>query len=666
MVQSTRAWDKTSKTTRFLTYLGFFAILFLNIQAKGNTPKTTRTKNYTVPVYFDALGAEHPMPPVQLEYDLESQKGMSLQIGSVTINEKTLGFGIRNLADIDSRFSQKSSGPYFIANWPAYLFPEAKIELLTRDGEVIWSREIKTADFKPWRDLVKSSVKTNKDSPLAEIEWGVPSQELNIPFEGLADGFRFCLAGLRERQGESFERLCSQRYVVRKMASQVLLGRLRDVARPRVIVNGDPAPLKNILDVPSDVPTRFFAELATGETLEFSSRPLDVKWADFALVTGTKYARVVGYDTPPIGPHYILNPDKFPEWVKKFRFEPTIFDPRKFWSYGVEATDARVYFPGTQGGVFRHNLPVEQAPSSHLRLHLAKNTPKGTYRDGVKLHGRKQPTSQVSSEQYRIIDTGSTTLFDWSFQAPEKGRLNRSSLLIQDGDKSYKAYHELYRGFANELSARLSTVLSDQGLILMGEVAYSHWFEDFLGWDHYYITKQRWGVSAKQFQSFTKFRTGDLGDTTLANTNVDLKYRFTPGLWGRDETHGAILSYQIVNVDVQLTKFTAPMAGVGWFWARSMPRVFDEMFNLVPFMNYPKWVDMEFIFYGGSMDSNITLNTNFALNFHGQVMWKDNFFGEAGFGIKRYAFVDKANSYQANLGYTINTLYGILGIGFKF
>jgi hypothetical protein len=37
-----------------------------------------------------------------------------------------------------------------------------------------------------------------------------------------------------------------------------------------------------------------------------------------------------------------------------------------------------------------------------------------------------------------------------------------------------------------------------------------------------------------------------------------------------------MLSYQSVTFD----KLKAPMLGVGAFWARSMPKVFDDFFNL--------------------------------------------------------------------------------------
>ena len=65
---------------------------------------------------------------------------------------------------------------------------------------------------------------------------------------------------------------------------------------------------------------------------------------------------------------------------------------------------------------------------------------------------------------------------------------------------------------------------SDITLILMGEAAYNRWFEDIFGWEDYTLSKQRWGVSAKYFQSFTKFEVGNYGDAQLSVLTADLKY----------------------------------------------------------------------------------------------------------------------------------------------
>jgi hypothetical protein len=122
-----------------------------------------------------------------------------------------------------------------------------------------------------------------------------------------------------------------------------------------------------------------------------------------------------------------------------------------------------------------------------------------------------------------------------------------------------------------------------------------------------------------------------------------------------------------------------------------MPKVFDNIFNWFPFMKYPKWVDMEFIYYFATNAANQTLEgseisefdrtlgnmltgqggANWALNFHGQVMWSKTIFGEAGFGIKGYSVRwDKPGGTSADRDrrrrFDLTSIYGTAGIGIKF
>ncbi len=641
----------------FSLQLGFTHSAFA--EETSSVSKTTKNKEFTKPVYFDVLGGSD-MPEPTIVYSLEAN-GSRLVLGPVTIDEKTFAFGFRKLNEVDPNWPATGES-YFFIRWPSFLFTETVVELLTRDGSVIWKREITTEDLQAWKNKTPSASK-GKGSKNLKINWAIEAKEANLPLKGLADGFRFCLS---PRQENAQERLCSQSYVVRQAGTQTLLGRLKDSVPSRILVNAEVAPEKGEVKAEAGMPIRFFSELSTGETLEFTSRPRVVAWSDATKLEGKDLYTVVGFDRPPSGAYRIINPDRFPGWVEAIGFQPTIYDPRKYWAVRVKTQEPFLFFQGETGGIFKHPLPVDKIPSSKLRLYLGKNVPKGTYRDGVKIKGRKQSTSSVSSQEYKIQSIPNSNEFTWSFKAQENARSNRSSILISDGGQTYKSYFEIYKGFSNELSGRLSMILSTSGLILMGEAAYNLWFEDILGWDNYWFSKQRWGISTKYFQSVTKYEVKGFGDAALNVVNVDLKYRLTPGLWTRDESHGLMTSYQNVDVKLPITDFKVPMVGFGWFWARSMPKVFDEIFSLLPYMDYPKWVDMEFIYYATSMDSSKKLNFNFALNFHGQVLWKDNFFGEAGFGIKRYDFVDVTNSFQSNLGYQLNTLYGTVGMGLKF
>jgi hypothetical protein len=94
-----------------------------------------------------------------------------------------------------------------------------------------------------------------------------------------------------------------------------------------------------------------------------------------------------------------------------------------------------------------------------------------------------------------------------------------------------------------------------------------------------------------------------------------------------------------------------------------MPKVFDELLNEFRFLKYPKWVDMEFIYYTSPTDSKTRIKfPNFALNFHGKIIWSKYIFGEAGFGVKQYNFDNKTT----RLNMTFGSLYGTAGLGISF
>jgi hypothetical protein len=145
---------------------------------------------------------------------------------------------------------------------------------------------------------------------------------------------------------------------------------------------------------------------------------------------------------------------------------------------------------------------------------------------------------------------------------------------------------------------------------------------------------------------------------SLQLTTLDLKYRFTPGLWERDETWGAILGAE----DVLVNNIHGALAGAGLFWARSMPKIFDDIMNWFPFMSYPKWVDMEMIYYLTPLSNTITTGNSptYSLNFHGKILWTKYFFGEAGFGLKAYDYGTETKAVR------LQALYGTAGLGLNF
>lgn len=634
---------------------------------------TAATKDFNKPLYFDQLDNGVILPPLELEYDLTGANGKLLKIGNVVLNEKNFFFALLPLGKTHSELNQVLSGSesekvMLIMAWPEKLMKNGTIEMISRTGNVLWTHTFTEEDHAKWihqlegwrKDLIAKGVDSKNlvRSGIFGSQFALDAEAAKAPFWGQKESFRFCIT---QTDGRNSTKMCSQRYGTKSSGRNVIMGKVRvDPVSARVLVQNEEAPMKNSVPVAVDMPTSFFAELASGESYEFVSVPNKLELMDISDTKKPNLLRIVGYDTRPIGRSIILNPDQYNSLTKMLGFESTIGDPRKFWAAAIRKEDPKIYLPGQGGGVFKQRFELSEIPRRQSRVYLSKRTPAGTYIDGVKLPGRKQPSAQVTSEQNSVeVNSNDPAEFVWHFKATERGKINRAYLDVNLDGKTYKSYYEIYKGFPRELSGRFSGVQAKDEFIIMGEVAYNQWFEDLFGWTNYWVARQRWGVSAKYFQSFNQLKVDAAGNTApLSVLTVDLKYRAAPGLWNRDETVGALVSYQNVTFD----KLKAPMLGVGAFWARSMPKSIDDLFNLIPLMRYPKWVDMEFIYYVSSMDSNVTLDAPMSLNFHGKVLWSDRYFGEAGFGVKRYGFKDSSLNQKAEL----NTFYGTVGLGINF
>lgn len=672
-----------------LTLLLFFGVF---VQAQENPPaseqqqqeevpapqrsllKTAATREFNKPLFFDQLDNGLILPPLELEYDLTGENGKVLKLGNVILNEKNFFFALVPLGKSHSHINQVLSGDEagkyaLVMTWPEKLLSHGTLEMISRTGTVLWSYSFSEADRARWTKQLESwrkeliskgiSIKDLVRTGIFGAQFAIVDAEAaQAPFWGQKESFRFCIS---QTEGNNSTKICSQKYGTKSSGRKVVMGKVRaDATTPRVLVQSEEAAMKNSLPVVADGPTSFFAELASGESYEFVAVPNKLELMDIADTKAPNVLRIVGYDTRPIGRSILLNPDQYSSMTKMLGFESTIGDPRKFWAAAVRKNDPKIYLPGQGGGIFKQRFELSQIPRTQSRVYLNKRTPKGTYIDGIEIEGRKQPYAEISSDQNSVeVNSKDSTNFVWNFRATERGKINRSYLNVKIDGQNYRSYYEMFKGFPRELSGRFTGVQASGESIIMGEVAYNQWFEDLFGWTNYWLSRQRWGVSAKYFQSFNQLKVDKSGGTApLSVMTVDLKYRLVPGLWGRDESVGAMFSYQSVTFD----KLKAPMLGVGLFWARSMPKVFDDLFNIVPIMRYPKWVDMEFIYYAQSMDSKVTLNAPMSLNFHGKVFWTDRLFGEAGFGMKRYGFTDSSLNQKAEL----NTFYGTVGLGLNF
>ncbi len=562
------------------------------------------------PLYLDVQGRELQFRSPQVIYDLRTSKGEELVIGEHVVSKESL------VGTVDNNVLSLS--------WDAGLISTGEISILNAQGKELWRQKVSTPGSWIAKDL------KGPDAP----NW--------------QDGekFRFCL---RSDFPRGYVNLCTAWYGTEIRDEVVKIGYTRSSASPRIIFQGDVAKrLKAVRIVKPGEPVSFFATLSSDVTYEFMSETSEPIIRDLVLLEGGEKFRIVGELPQPLNLKTTrpLRPQSH-RLVELLGFEDTMARQEDLWQADIPVNGAYLIFPGKSGGHFGYAVVVSDPPKPEDRQYAFEKTLLGTYADHDKI------VLQDSQGNERV----------WQFEAPEKFSYNRVTLLDPENESTHRSYLDVYRGGPGEASVRLTGVAgTGQQLVAFTEGHVSWWFNDLFGWQSSVWSKQRWGVSAKYFTSLStvpaKNSSGDTQEITVSAVDVDFRYRFTPGLWEKDETVGLISSFESVDFGGDVV----PKLGAGVFWARSMPRVFDDLLNKISFLNYPKWVDMEFIKYFSSLNSEVSLGDDYVLNFHGKLMWTPRFFGEAGFGIKSYNHVNA----KTRTGAAMGTLYGTLGVGINF
>ncbi len=636
-----------------------------------------------MPLLFDPLDNQVIIAKQSIDYDLT--QAHTLRVGPYELKSDSVEMILSRerayFRDVEFGIEvrKRLTYMYFLSfKWPVDYLREGTLELIDDAHNVIWRKQVSVEDTNSWRDILEkkkpalSSSSATAGVAATQIEsdsssnlgvhstssfgvWG--QQFLEIPVWKLKRPVRFCLS-VESKEGGRLA-LCSKRYRFVRSGGRYHLSTQRGEVRPRVLVNDREVTLKGSAIFLDEVsPIKFSSILGNGTYFEFIAAPKPVKIIDMVLNAEKNRVEVIGYGNNPMQKHSLIDRNGQVFW-NFLNFKPTIGDLKDYWQAEFSAQEPFLYLRGSGGVPFKQTFIFDQLPTKSARVFVKKNERRSTYSRVSEVYGRTAAEVQISSEQVEAKKTSETD-FTWRFLAENRGELNRSQLLVQEKDMTFKAYHELYKGYPFELSARTTGVLSNElQVIILAEAAAQVWFESLLGWENYYVGKQRWGVSAKYFKALTSFGGNSDEDVIkLEVTSADLKYRLNPGVWGRDPTIGFSLNAQ----EVVLEQFTGQMAGAGAFWARSMPKIFDDMFNIIPFLRYPKWVDVEFIYYPLALNANNVIFVNFALNFHGKIQWTNRFFGEAGFGLKSFQFGDV----EANKVIGLGVAYGTVGLGFNF
>lgn len=592
------------------------------------TKDAKESDDYTRPVFFAVEEPNVKIKTPVISYDLKSDKGRSLKIADYVFNNDSLR------ASIEEKQLR--------IQWDTTIIPSGDLSIIDSYGKELWKVAVdKSGDWK-FADLKGAKAP----------QWQSGSH------------FRFCL---RSEIEKGFTAICTQNYGVEIKDDVITLDFTKSDAQPRIIaLNEERKNLKGDIEVAIGAPAGFLATLKSGATYEFMSEPIALDLKDIIESEQKGSVTFKGALPAPIGDTKIIPGIEYGSVTKAFGFQKSIAEPIDLWQIDVSLKNPRLNFQGKYGGVFTYGLEIKNYPKQTDRLFVHKNALLGTYNSKDQIKVKVSKDSKVEGLEAASEKDKDSDLRVWKYQAEQKYAFNKPQLLLNEGEaeksEPQKAYLEVYRGGSGEASVRLSALSTTSGgSTFIGELHLQCWFNDIFGWQNNYLSKQRWGVSAKYFTTLADVDAQKEGGGTekvsLSSTEVDLRYRFAQGLWERDETVGAIVAYEALSVGEQ----KANKIGAGLFWARSMPKTIDNWLNKFSFLNKPKYVDMEYIQFFGSTDSGTTMGSDFLLNFHGKILFTNTFFGELGFGLKKYDFT-KADASGASL----SSFYGTVGVGVDF
>lgn len=668
-------------------------------EQKEEFKKKQTGPNKDIVLFFEPQKNGVEFPNQIIDYDLTL--GNLLKVGPLNLPGTAIQVNLTREASYKSSLLASDSSvtsTYLLGfSWPLGYLSSGKIELVDDKNTTQWSQEITDREVWEWQHQLLNRLphkeRVQREKRLEEYEfWAKLSQQeprkaeggqkafhssqrnssfgflgddfTKIPLKVLEKPFRFCLS--KDVAG-GHTAFCSRRYKVSRRSGKLMIRASSKRVRPKVFVNDRQVTLKGrAVFADAKGTLKFSAVLADGSYYEFVSSPKPINILDMVYDREADEVVVVGFGNPPMGQVEVIRRES-PDFWDFLNFMPTIGDFRNFWRARFDANKPFLYLRGVGGAPFKQEFYYDELPDSQSRLVLDSGSKSSTYGRIYRLKGKKSKQKIKVKSKAKRARSKKNGDFYWDFLSKKRGQFNRSQILVKDGKHVWKSYYEMYRGYPREVSLRATGVVSSEpSLILLAEGAGQFWFEDLFGWESEAWSKQRWGLSTRYFQSMSSVDLGSeetseeeessAAEVDISVFNLDLKYRLSPGVWARDPTVGLVLGTQYIRNST----YSVTMFGGGAFWARSMPRLFDRLFNIIPFLRYPKWVNMEFLWYPLTFDAGKRIVLSFAMNFHGKVQWSDRLYGEAGFGVKYFSWQEDGKNIPVGLA------YGTVGLGYNF
>jgi len=608
--------------------------------------------------------------PIRLSFDAKNSGALDFYF-NYDIQDDSMKFGdiVLNSSNFALKEQVKNNLNKLVFTFPLEVFEEmSAVDLVLSDGSILYHELISYNDlkFNEWVNLnSQNETKYSKINLYPNAEYSVKISDEDVAKIKKLFGVRVCLTHQSMINKLKRRDFCSVTYQIKK--NQIVLKKTN--LPKKVILNNIQTESESSGEIKLNAKDHskidFFAQNESGMIVQF--KDTIPNWSQFEVISlDANHYKISGVGPRPFKffmDHFTYKNKSF---FYEFKFAPFLSEEINFWSFETQNKEEtlNLSFLNFDGGLFVAKVILKVSPEIN-NIPGVKDiaNPQLTYSSSKILPIHLSP-KQIPKDQSLIKSQSTPNTYYWALSDLRRFSTTKRKLQItsqEDSDKSIAQpyFLEVHRGAPFDFNLQYTLSRFGSHSIYGKNFNFHYWIEDFWGLADSSFLRLRLGIYGKYFQAQKSESWNELNLTRFDSSNIGIKYRFTPGLWGRDESFGIMADYQRVNYNQ-----TAYMTnGVGLFWARSLPQFFDNIFNYFPFFRYPKWVNAEYI----QLFQNQTNNENqflggYNLTFYGKIMWTQFLYGDLGFGLKSYNLLEAPNTDKVYL----RLYYLTLGLGINF
>ncbi len=554
---------------------------------------------------------------------------------------------VEGFANPDSENSEAEVPLELRAIWPRFLMDYGQLQILSLSGRVLLTQNFQNSDLA-------------EDQKLAQLPLSDSSQSF---IEVLKEGFQLCLS---QKYKKSLVDACSSYFIY---SDGKFVEKLSGKNIGSVIFNGKKHP-KNAQIILSDEKKGLSLEIKFKSGFRITIQDEIRRLTMDNLLIDPKEQRIGVVDGGgQIRPTRLTTRGQIFSFMKEQNYFINDYKGQKNWSDKFEEAEMEFapYEIGASLQLFGLVLP--KIPPA-FEFSLNEKSPIATYSPFVYLKGRKGPTEQLAAkEKGELLVNTNEIDFIWKFKTEKKAEVNRNYLSLQHKGDNYFFSNRIFRAHKTSVSASAALSTSPTLDIVPGyNFTFDHWFEEI--WNTSSLSYQRWGIKGNIYETVKGFKPSENYPESISvlPINLDLLYRFSPGVKPVQSSFGAGLRYMRFKLFRSISSdIESELLGVGTFWHTAPQKIVDDIFNVVPFFRYPKWMELSFFYYpliiGGE-----TAGFSFSWQARGQMYFAKNWFLDASFNVNNIAF-KRTKLEGVTVGadsFGIGTAHGTIGVGYLF